>query len=180
MEHKDIWLVLGLTVILAVAVSISTASITGDVIFGKAIVAKKINTNVITPPQIPTDACKLVQIYNTGDPYYGSTVSANKICGDATLTGSSEYRCAAINYKKSTYIYNGPVSNNRCTGTFTAVDDDTLLSDYLACDSFSSDPTRVSSMWGQVPGGTSTVYSLVDSNHCAEWRMQKVGVLCCK
>ena len=39
-EHKDIWLVLGLTVILAVAVSLSTVSLTGDAIFGKKITKK--------------------------------------------------------------------------------------------------------------------------------------------
>lgn len=36
MEHKDLWLVLGLTVIIAIAVSISTVSLTGDVIFSKS------------------------------------------------------------------------------------------------------------------------------------------------
>lgn len=52
MEHKDLWLVLGLTVILAVAVSLSTVSLTGNAIFswGKTTVTKAPTT---VNPQLP-------------------------------------------------------------------------------------------------------------------------------
>ena len=41
MEHKDLWLVIGLTMILAVTVSISSAAITGDAIFKKTFSCRK-------------------------------------------------------------------------------------------------------------------------------------------
>lgn len=41
MEYKDLWLVLGLTVLLAVTVTLSTVSLTGNVV-SKPIVTKQV------------------------------------------------------------------------------------------------------------------------------------------
>lgn len=60
MEHKDLWLVMGLTIILAVAVSISTASITGDAVFGRITATKtpQLTCKIINSEIISNTACK--------------------------------------------------------------------------------------------------------------------------
>lgn len=69
MEHKDIWLVLGLTIVLAVAVSISTVSLTGDSILS----VKKLNVQ-----KAPITSIKQIDLPAT---YSGVKDMLNKCTG---------------------------------------------------------------------------------------------------
>jgi hypothetical protein len=62
MDHKDVWLVLGLTVILAVAVSVSTVSLTGDAVFNlgtkRTATTPQLTCKMINSEIISSAACK--------------------------------------------------------------------------------------------------------------------------
>ncbi len=106
-NSKDMWLVLGLTVILAVAVSISTVSITGDAIFGKATITKT-PTKVNLPNIQILSSCKFIS-YEDLTNYYGSNLygtgkDGNTACGEI-LASQGNYGCSSVTYCTDHFVY---------------------------------------------------------------------------
>ena len=172
MEHKDLWLVLGLTVILAVAVSISTVSLTGDAvsIFSakKTTVQKAPIANSVTNLKLPSN-CEYIQEF--GDEpfskYLGKKLSGNSICSDAF---GRNYKCIGIAHRYYEELY----SDSSCK-TPIALDTNTGLEGGNACNGVFS----LTELMG--PSECNSKYSPISESYY--WfKVSSVvdAVLCCK
>ncbi len=156
MEHKDIWLVLGLTVILAVAVSLSTASITGYA-------PKKVDKlNLVL-----SDKCKYVPI----DATMKGKQTWNTICYNSG-TPEDNYGC---NYVNNLYTETYYTDTKSCKKGFVYEDSWTIPS--ASCNDLANNYIGTGSADGCDDGSS---YTKGDKYLSKRHSSKMIGVLCCK